>query len=365
MRFARLAFPTPSHSRAVFAVLSAVVGIFALSFGPAGCGTTQTSDPVVQPDAGTEQDAGLQCTDNEACGQMEFCNGAHQCEACTVATEIPECEEGLVADYDFGNGCHGKTCCPFGTQIDPATQTCFGFATLDLTSCPWQRSFECYIRFWDITDDPSMPLGTMTTPADTNEVGAFAVMNGGKGTLHISHMGLTPESSPDFHMVTAPRTELAGGETMVVQFAYTPDGHNADRGEFVIESDAMNGAILSIPVIGDTYWTECTDETVKQTCIQGQFCDEELLPATCADCPQPLDPMCSHGSTIPVEPEGSNACVEFYCQCGSGDVYVQGRGCQQIRPCDASCTDCRHLCKRFPAKYCSEDDMVDHCMSNP
>jgi hypothetical protein len=317
--------------------------------GPPDAPTETDSAPDAEPDAPACTDAtvALDCNPNEFCDQGS-------CEPCP-SPQDPPCDNGGVVDHPYGNGCIERLCCVSGSEYDPQLGECNPIPLLDLEICPWERSYgECYVKL--LAEDAGM---TVMTPAGP-EVGALAFHNSGLAPVQISSIKLNPGTSPDFAIVTDPLpTEVAPDETIVIQFSYTPDTTERDLGEFVLMSNAVNGNEWRIPVIGDTSLTACTEDSVKDTCIQGQFCDEWA--ASCTECMQPHHPLCTGGTYKAVEPDGSYLCVAFICVCPAGSVYVPGKACQPIEPCDASCTQCEQQCTMYPNYECTAATTFEHC----
>ncbi len=337
----------------------------------ADCAATELCTPVCSygPDCKPEEAVwrcaaadGRHCGADRHCQADQFCD-VRQCEACPPV-EVPDCPNGAIADHAFGNGCLRKVCCESGTSFDPATGTCVDARYLEVGTCPWLRVTECYLKL--MSDEAGV---TAATGATLSEPPVFSLHNFGRGTVHLSSIALRPGSSPDFSIVTSPLpAEIPGGESVVIQLAYTPQTDQADFGELEVVSDAENGAVLVVPVIGDTWWTPCSEATVKTDCIPGQYCEDSPPFATCAECPEPQDPMCDGGVRYAYEPEGSNLCVEFRCDCLGGEVYVTRQGCVAPRPCTVATQDvdcaagetCQQTCSYFPG--CAPEDLVWQCM---
>lgn len=301
------------------------------------------------------------CTVETDCAMAQFCDQG-VCEMCPYE-EDPECSNGAIVEHPYGNGCIRKICCHSGSNYDPDTGTCEDIPILEVFQCTWTRVYECYIKL--MADEANT---TYLTSADPAVPPVFSLYNAGRAPVHIFSMGLEAGSSPDFSIVTSPLpTEIAPGETVAIQFAYTPITDERDQGWFVVESDSAYYNPIRIPVIGDTWWTPCSNDTVKSDCIQGQYCENSPPYATCAECPMPLDRMCDGGNRVAYEPEGSYLCVEFMCQCMAGDVYVQRQGCVPARPCTeaTAATDCAEgeICEQVCdyAPGCLPGDAVGQC----
>lgn len=362
----------------------------------AGC-TEETAD--VARDAGVSGvDGGpvtTPCADDTACADGEWCTpDAGGCEVCPVSAE-PDCERGSRIDFAYGNGCVRKNCCWSGQDYDPVNGVCFDIPLLSLGNCPYHRGYECWIRIINGADDPLAE--PWWTPLDYYDYSSFGIFNDGMATLHFFEMGLTAQTSPEFsitgYAVTpdvdgAPWQEMTGPlprelgphRALVIRFQYRPNGDlTRDQGEFVIHSDSNDGDDeWRFPVVGDSWSTPCTIETVRDDCIVGQRCKTEELEGSgprCEECPMPQDPYCDNGDLVVNDPPGSYLCVAFTCQCAEGDVYHPrgfhrpdgGRqpACIHRVPCDASCRHCETLCTRYPGGgengACLPEDTVQHC----